>query len=536
VFNLAIKTKSDVEPIFPRHARRAGADSVKRWIFLSALGIASALGGCAVGPDYRTPLLSLPGGFLAQSSQKTSHSANPPSVDLAQWWRSLHDRELDSLVTRALEANLDLDIALNRLQAARAQIVVLANQALPEGGATAGGGVGTGTDETKGRATQQLGSAESSSNLAKIAAAGGFDADWELDIFGKIRREVEAQAYDVEALKSARDWVFATVAADVARAYFDVLGAEAQLAVLRRDIAAAQGSLNLAQTRFARGLNNEMDVMLARRELDTLQAGVEPLGAQIEGGRSAIAVLLGQFPESLARELANPGAIPALPAKIPVGTPAALLRRRPDIQEAERRVAAATARIGVATADLFPTVFLTGAAGAQGGVRSSSGTPLTIIGSLGPGLYWPLLDFGALDAQIEIADLQTRAQLDEYKETILRAVEEVDDANASYRAQQQSLRSLNEALAAAREATKLATERYDRGLTDYLNVLDAERQEFALEQRQVIAVQTVADNLVALYKAVGGGWPAHEVIPPIRAPQPAAAALVRTLLTPGQVH
>jgi NodT family efflux transporter outer membrane factor (OMF) lipoprotein len=279
-----------------------------------------------------------------------------------------------------------------------------------------------------------------------------------------------------------------------------------------------------------------MDVKLAQRELATLQADIAPLGAQIDANRHAIAVLLGEFPEQTAGELAKSGPIPALPAQIPVGSPAGLLRRRPDIQAAERRVAAATARIGVAVADLFPTVVLTGAAGAQGGVRSSSGVPVTLIGSLGPEVYWPLLDFGALDARIEIADLQTHELLEGYKQTILTAVRQVDDADASYRAQQQSLRSLDRALEAARQATQLATERYDRGLTDFLNVLDAERQQFDLEQRQVIALQTAADDLVALYKAVGGGWPVNQAIPPLRTPQPAAIAAARYLMAPAQGH
>jgi outer membrane protein TolC len=181
-------------------------------------------------------------------------------------------------------------------------------------------------------------------------------------------------------------------------------------------------------------------------------------------------------------------------------------------------------------------VALTGAAGAQGGVHSSSGVPVTLIGSIGPSVYWPLLDFGALDAKIEIADLQTHELLDGYKQAILTAVRQVDDADASYRAEQESLRSLDRALAAARQATQLATERYDRGLTDFLNVLDAERQEFDLEQRQVVAHQTAADDLVALYKALGGGWPLNEAIPPIRPPQPAAIAAAKYLLAPAQSH
>jgi outer membrane protein TolC len=191
----------------------------------------------------------------------------------------------------------------------------------------------------------------------------------------------------------------------------------------------------------------------------------------------------------------------------------------------------------VATADLFPTVALTGAGGAQGGIRSSATiVPVTWIGSLGPAVYWPLLDFGALDARIEIADLQTHELLAGYKQAILTAVRQVDDADASYRAQQESLRSLDRALAAARQATQLATERYDRGLTDFLNVLDAEREEFDLEQRHVLARQAAADALVALYKALGGGWPPNEAIPPLRPPQPAALAAAKYLLAPAQAH
>ena len=507
---------------------------MKGWVVLGALGVAGALAGCAVGPDYHMPFMPVPGGFLAQASQNTSQSAGRAGVDLTQWWRSLHDKELNSLMARAVQSNLDLAIALDRLQEARAELTVVADRALPMGGATGGGGVGTGSDETKGRASQALRSAETGTGLKSINEAGGFDAGWELDIFGRIRREYEAQTYDAEALQDARDWVFATVAADVARAYIDMRTQQRQLVVLGQAIAASQGSLDLAQTRFDRGLTNEMDVTLAKRELAALQANIAPLGAQIDANRHAIAVLLGQFPEQIAGELARPGPIPALPAQIPVGAPADLLRRRPDIQEAERRVAAATARIGVAVADLFPTVIVTGAAGAQGGVRSSSGTPITLIGSIGPAVYWPLLDFGALDAQIEIADLQTHERLEGYKQTILRAVREVDDADASYRAEQQSLRSLDRALDAAHQATRLATERYDRGLTDFLNVLDAERQEFDLEQRQVVARQTAADDLVALYKAVGGGWPVNQAIPPLRVPQPAAIAAARYLMAPAQ--
>ncbi len=512
-----------------------GFEGVKNRIRFGVLASVAALSGCSVGPDYHSPLTALPSAFQAQPERK-SQNTPPRSVDLAQWWRSLRDRELDKLVASALQSNLDLEIALDRLQEARAQLVVIADQALPVGGATAGGGVGTGSDETKGRATQALRAAETATGLKSINEAGGLDAGWELDLFGRIRREVEAQTADAEALKAARDWVFVTVAADVARAYLDMRALQRRLVVLNEDIKAARSSLDLAQTRFDRGLTNEMDVTLAKRQLATLQADLAPFAAEIEARRHAIAVLLGRFPEDLATELAKPGGQPTLPGRVPVGVPVDLLRRRPDIAEAERRVAAANAEIGAATAMLFPAVVLTGAGGAQGGIHSSSGTPITWIGSLGPSVYWPLLDFGALDAQIEIADLHTHELLVAYKQSILSAVQQVDDAAAFYQAQLESLRSLDTALVAARQATQIATERYDRGLTDFLNVLDAERQEFDLEQRQVATRQAAADALVALYKALGGGWPPTQVIPPLRTPQPAAIAAAKHILAPRQAQ
>ena len=251
---------------------------MKLWLFLGTLVAPSALLGCAVGPDYHMPLMAVPQGYTAGSGIMTPTPL--ASTDMTQWWLSLHDRELNSLVARALGSNLDLEVALDRLQEARAQLVVIADQALPAGGATAGGGIGTGSDETKGRATQALRSGETATGLKSINQAGGLSADWELDLFGRIRREVEAQTDDAEALKSARDWVFVTVAADVVRAYLDMRAQQRRLVVLNQDIAAARSSQNLAQTRFDRGLTNEMDVTLAKRQLATLQADVAPLSAQ----------------------------------------------------------------------------------------------------------------------------------------------------------------------------------------------------------------------------------------------------------------
>jgi NodT family efflux transporter outer membrane factor (OMF) lipoprotein len=497
---------------------------VKGWICLSSLAATVVLSGCAVGPEYFTPDAVLPATFLAQPG---SGGASP---ELWQWWRTLRDPQLNALIDRALQNNLDLKIALDRLQQARLQLVVIGARALPEVNGSAGGGVGTGTDETKGRAAQALRDGDNNQGLRKISQIGGLDAEWEIDIFGKIARRFEAQVYTAEALKEARDWVYVVIAADVARLYFDLRARQERLQILYRDIESGRTVLGLAQTRLDRGLTNELDVTLAKRQVATLEADVEPLKALIAANSYAIAVLVGEYPETLARELQRPRAVPRLPAHVPVGLPVDLLRRRPDIREAERYLAAAVAEIGARTADLFPTLVITAAGGAQGGPRSGSTVPITWIGSVGPLINAPILDFGALDAKIEIADYRAHELAAEYKRTILVAVQQVDEANTAYRAYRQSLRSLDIAVDAARQATSVSSDRYDRGLTDFLNVLDAERQQFALEQQRADVVRLAGDSFVALYKALGGGWPPDEIIPPVRHPDPAVVAAVKRLI------
>lgn len=490
---------------------------------------AGALAGCALGPEYFTPDAVLPANFVTPPAGRGSSSGGA-SPDLWQWWRTLRDPRLNDLIDRAMLNNLDLKIALDRLQQARLQLVVIGSAALPELNGSAGGGVGTGQDETKGRAPQPLTAGDNRTNLNSITHVGGLDAEWEIDIFGKIARRFEAQVYTAEALKEARDWVYVVIAADVARLYFDLRARQERLQILYRDIEAARKVLDLAQTRLDRGLTNELDVLLARRQVETLRADVEPLKALIAANGYAIAVLVGEYPEAIAGDLQRPGAIPRLPARAPAGLPVDLLRRRPDIREAERFLAAAVSVVAARTADLFPSLVLTAGGGAQGGLQSSSAVPITWIGSVGPSLSAPILDFGKLDALIEIADYRAHELAGVYKQTILVAVQQVDEANAAYRGYQQSLRSLDLALDAARQATKVATERYDRGLTDFLNVLDAERQQFALEQQRAEVVRLAGDSFVALYKALGGGWPPDEIIPPIRRPDPAAIAAVKRLV------
>ena len=504
---------------------------------LGALGFAAALGGCTVGPDYHTPDIALPDSFLPPVVQIAQKTSRRPGANITDWWQSLHDPLLNSLVSRAIESNLDLEIALTRIQVARTQELVVIGEMLPSSEAGAGGGAGTGTNMTTGRASPALRSAENTNNLAQTSRwwAGSMppgSSTSSASSAGNLKRQLTP----LKSLADIRDWVLVTVAADVARAYLDMRAFQRQLAVLRKNVDVAKASFDFQKSRFQQGIANELDLVLAERYLATLRSSIAPLEAQIAASQHVIAVLLGQYPEDLAKELAKPGKLPALPAQIPPGLPIDLLRRRPDIHAAERQLAAATARIGVATADLFPQFIVSGAVGGQGGPRSSSAVPLTFIGSAGPSVYWPMLDFGTLDAIANIAELQAHELLVNYRQTILTAVQQVDDAVAIYGAAQQRLKDLDRAIVAAHQSTKLATERYERGLTDYLNVLDAERQQFDLEEQYVGTQQSAAEQLITLYKALGGGWELHEIMPPIKQPQPAIIAAARRLLSPDETR
>ena len=254
-----------------------------------------------------------------------------------------------------------------------------------------------------------------------------------------------------------------------------------------------------------------------------------PLTAQIDAARYVIAVLIGEFPENLGSELKKPGMLPTLPGRIHAGLPIGLLQRRPDIVVVERELANATALIGVATADLFPQVAVAASAGRQTAVSPFVISP---IWSVGPAFTAPLLDFGTLDAIVEKADYRTRELLFAYKQTVLNAFREVDTAIDAYAAEQDRLKHLADALTAARRALSLATERFDRGLIDSLNVIDAQRQEYAIEEQYVLAQQSAAALFVTLYKSLGDGWEGYQIFPPIRHQLPAVAAAFRSLLVP----
>jgi len=500
-----------------------------------ALALA-ALAGCAVGPDYHRPDAAPPGVFAdaASPDKAAAGTDGPPAADPASWWRSLQDPELDALVERALAGNPGLDIALTRLQEARTFEMALTGYALPRIAAGAGGGRGTGSDLSRGRVASPLASADhtlaSSQRITDVA--GGY-ALWDLDLFGGFRREIEAARYDAQAAAAARDAVQVAVIADLVRAYVDLRGLQMQLAVLQQSESAARSLRDLVQARFDRGITNELDLTLARRQYAAVEASMAPLRAQVRTARFAIAILLGRFPEELEAELGPAGLIPTIPVRVAAGVPLDLMRRRPDIRAAEWELAAATARVGVATARLFPQLSLGAGLGVQGEGLGYGPAGRQRIWSAGYSAVLPVLDFGTLDALAAVADLQTHEQLVNYKRTVQGAVAEVDTAMANFQAQQDRLASLGEAVAASQRAMELASERYDRGLSDFLNVIDAQRQAYDLEGEYVQAQSVVAEQFVGLYRGLGGGWEAYAGPPALPVPQPAIVAMFRRLVHPG---
>jgi NodT family efflux transporter outer membrane factor (OMF) lipoprotein len=502
-----------------------------------AHGAALALlgAGCAVGPDYRQPQMALPEHYVQVRPPQAGAAdapVAPSSTEISSWWHSLRDPELDSLVDRALKGNPDLDIALARLQQARTFEIAVTGLALPRVVAAAGGGNGTGSDAARaGRVPTGLATADRRPTGEQIDLVAGFEAAWEIDLFGRLRRQIEAAHDDAQAAAAARDAVQVAVIADVVRAFVDLRGLQTQLAVQLQGIRAAQDLLNVVQARFDRGIINELDVTLARRQLAAVQAQIAPLQAQIGQAQQLIAVLLGLFPDELAAELSPPGLVPTMPDRIVPGIPLDLIRRRPDIREAEWDLAGATARIGVAEGLLFPQLLVTGGIGAQGVGASFTPDQSQHVWSAGYGVVAPLLDFGVLDAQVRIADLRARQLLVRYKQTIQGAVRDVDSSLESYSAQQERLRALGDAVVASQRATELATQRYDRGLTDFLNVIDAQRQEYDLEDQYALAQTSVAEQFVSLYRGLGGGWEQFRE-PPVARPMPAVIAIFQRLVAP----
>ncbi|HSE86146.1 MAG TPA: efflux transporter outer membrane subunit [Candidatus Binatia bacterium] len=460
--------------------------------------------GCAVGPDYQKPDLAVRAAWT-EAQQK---GVDVRSADLARWWSAFNDPLLNSLVERAVRSNLDLRLAEARIREARASRAVTASGAWPTVDVSGSYTRNRASDNAIGAPAQGAVVAPSGggANLDQNLYRSGFDANWEIDVFGGVRRSVEAADATLEATVEDRRDVLVTLLGEVAKNYIDLRGFQRQLAVARVNLKTQQDTLELTQVRFQAGLASDLDVAQQEAQVNTTASQIPTLESSLKQAAYGLDVLLGLEPGGLWNELAKETEIPGLPPEVLVGLPSDLLRRRPDIRRAERQLAAATAQVGAATADLFPKFFLTGVAGLQSVSASDWINGGSRFWSIGPRITWPVFDAGRIRANIEVRNAQQEQALTQYEKSILNAFRDVETALVNYANEQARYRSLTEAVAANRRAVTMANELYIRGLNDFLNVLDTQRSLYVTESALTQSQATMATNLVALYKALGGGW------------------------------
>ena len=503
-----------------------------RTFTLATAAIAAALlAGCNAGPDYHRPATNT--GVQFTTAQPTSRPASTQAVSLqrfqpeqlARWWESLNDPELDSLLERATAANLDLEIAVTRLQQARAIEAIYYGADLPSLNFSAVLGQGTGSSVTRGgQVDGPLNDATNASGLREITHALGVDTSFEIDLFGHLRREEQAVSADAAAASEFHNQVLVTLLGEVARTYVQVRTLQLRVNLAVEAIHAQQQSAGVAQERFNRGITNELDVALADREVETTQSTLAPLRAALLRAQRHLSVLMGQSPDALLHELNGSAPLPKPPAEINPGLPGDLLRRRPDIRQAEAQLIAANARLGVATAHLYPRIWLSAAVGEEGQGLGREPVAWRNIWEAAPSLSVPLLDFGQTDAVIQSQNQATRGAVAHYQLTVLQAVEEVDNALTDYDAERSRLDSLRRAVADGQRAYDLAKERYERGIVDFLNVLDAERALYALQDQYAVSENASVADFVNVCQSLGGGWEGFAPPRPLEAPLPALLA------------
>ena len=477
--------------------------NVRKFTFNFAGAISVSLAGCSVGPNYKKPSLGAPTAWI-EAQQK---GVDTRAGELARWWTVFEDPLLNSLVERAVQSNLDLRVAEARIREARA-VRASAAAGLWPALDTAGSYTRSRSSENAFNVPSQGGAGGGASGikLERNFYNAGFDANWEIDVFGGVRRGVEAADAILEATEYSRRDVLVTLLGDVARNYIDLRGAQRRLAVARANVKTQQDSLELTRVRFDAGLASDLDVARAEAQVNATAAQIPNLESAIKEAAYSLDLLLGQAPGALWHELEKELAIPNLPSEVLVGLPSDLLRRRPDIRVAERQLAAATAQVGSAVADLFPKFFLTGLAGMESISAGDWFTAGSRYWSIGPTIRWPIFDAGRIRANIEIRNAQQEQALNQYEKTILAALGDVEKSLVNYSQEQVRYRSLTDAVAANRRAVEMAQELYVRGLNDYLNVLDTQRALYVTETELALSEATMASNLVALYKALGGGW------------------------------
>jgi NodT family efflux transporter outer membrane factor (OMF) lipoprotein len=497
---------------------------------IAAAALLAGLGACTVGPDFQKPEAwwqpaSWFAGKPAEPPRPTASAPVAEPID-AHWWNLFHDATLTGLEERLIGANLDLRIASVRLAEARAELGVAAAARLPHAdingsytriqqsklGALA---LTSSTPETAAQISNGLGNRTSTPNSPSSnnklfepydLFQDGFDVSWEVDLWGHVAREVETAAAQATASEEARRDTMVTASAELARDYVMLRGVQRKLAITRENLDTARQSLQLTRDRAAGGVTTDLDVANAAAQVATVEAALPPFEAQQASLVNALSLLLGSQPGALQVELAAARPIPPVPPRVPVGVPAELARRRPDIRQAEANLHAATAEIGVATAEFFPTVTLAGSGAIQGlQFRQLTDLPAQTY-SFGPSVTLPIFQGGRLTRTLELRKAQQQEAALAYQRTVLGALHEVDNALTAYGTEQRRRDLLEEAVTQNQRALALARERYEQGVTDFLQVLTAERALLAAQQDLTDSTTTVSTDLVQLYKALGGGW------------------------------
>jgi NodT family efflux transporter outer membrane factor (OMF) lipoprotein len=480
---------------------------------LATVLLAGAAAACTVGPNFKPPSPDAPAAWSAMSAPPPAGQTSRPvaaPVDAARWWTGFNDTELTTLVERAAAANLDAQAAVLRIAEARAQRDVTAAGEWPSLNANASDQINRLSESTP---TGALFSKVGQFGLKGVSIPNpytqyqlGFDASWELDLFGRVRRQVEAaKAQQAAALEDSRD-ALVSLAGEVGRAYVDLRAAQAKRATTQATIDTEGALLDLAGKRRRSGLSSEVDVDQAAAEAASAKAALPLLDRQISQDINRLSLLLALPPGALKAELEAAQPIPPVPPAVPVGLPADLARRRPDIRAAEARLHAAVAQQGAAVADLFPRITLGGQAGLQSERLSTLMDWASRFAVAGPSIELPIFDAGRRRATVRLQDVRAKEAALDYRRTVLTALHEVDDALSAYADDQARLAALTETAARDQDAFDLARARYKSGLGDFIVVLDAQR---TLEQNQLAlldASAAVSTDLVVLYKALGGGW------------------------------
>jgi NodT family efflux transporter outer membrane factor (OMF) lipoprotein len=462
------------------------------------------LAACStVGPDYRRPATPTPAQY-AEAPGNTGLA----DADLAGWWRAFNDPELDTLVNRALAQNLDVQAAAVRIREARANEAVAGANGAPQLDAQA--------SVTRQRISENAipvppggGGNQGSFGLPGTEFTtwrAGFDASWEIDLFGRNVREREAAAARTGAALWSRRDVQVTAAGEVAYAYLTLRTLQAKIANAEAELARQQRSEQLVAARVRGGLIDGQELQSQRSERSAAAAGIPALRAQAEAQIHALGVLTGDTPEKLIAELSPAKALPAAP-DVPAGLPSDLLRRRPDIRAAERNLAAATADIGVATADLDPRISLTAAPALVSTALTSLLTWGSRSFSLGAALDWPIFNGGRTRGRIAISNARQEQALVAYRKTVLGALQDVEDALSACDGDRGRISDLQQAIGSAARAQDIARTRYRGGLVTLSEVLAAEGRRLSLESQLIDAKGALARDSVALFKALGGGWP-----------------------------